>query len=290
MIKSLRLSYLRSMHVEVNMEKIAITGVLQLVGFHLCNQLLKQGVQVVGFDNFDKNKHLKTEMLLAIGRNANFHFLEWNAEKTELKHHLKDAALFFHLDEEIEVISDLNHIIEICDQLKLPIIAASSLEVYGPCQSTCDENTPLQPTTRYGKRKKLEEDYLLNDAKRCNRRIAVIRLPHIFGPWQNPNDRLHKLILQCVKTDAGFEELVNNRSLSKNYMFVNNVVDAFLLMMNHRFEREIYNLSLNDEKYCSQKIRTELSYQPKYSFQQGVEMVKKHIEKMLEINPSFFKM
>ena len=56
MIKSLRLSYLRSMHVEVNMEKVAITGVLQLLGFHLCNQCLNQGIEVVGFDNFEQKQ------------------------------------------------------------------------------------------------------------------------------------------------------------------------------------------------------------------------------------------
>lgn len=271
------------------MEKIAITGVLQLLGFHLCNHLLNQGMQVVGFDNFDRNKQLKAEMLLAIGRNANFQFVESNYEQSELKNHLQDVTIFFHLNEESMNIHDLIEIVHICDQLQLPIITASSLEVYGNCKAACNEDTPLHPTTNLGKRKKLEEHYLLKNADRCNRQIAIIRLPNIFGPWQNPKDQFHQLIFQIVKNNASIQEIVNNRSLSQNYMFVNNVVDALMLIMEHRFHREIYNLSLNEKKYCSQKIRTQLSFKPKYSFQQGVEIFKKHILQMLETNPSLYE-
>lgn len=270
------------------MNRVAIFGVLQLLGFHLCNQCLNRGIEVIGFDHLEKNKLFKEEMLLAIGRNANFQFVEASDALKKLQHYLQTATMLFYLDEECSDIAAIEQITAVCDELKLPIVAASSLEVYGECEEICDEETPLQPITKYGKRKTLEEQCWLKDAYQNDRQIAIFRLPHLFGPWQDPKDRFHQLIYQFVKQNVNLEALVKNRSLSRNYLFVSNVVDAFLLLMNHRFSREIYNLSLNESKYCTKKIRSELAYQPKYTFQQGVEILKNHILKILKTNPLLY--
>lgn len=271
------------------MNKVAITGVLQLLGFHLCHRCLNQGIEVIGFDNFERNKPLKEEMLLVIGRNANFQFVEANDEPEKLKPYLQDVTMFFYLNDESDDISNLEQIVVICDELHLPIVTISSLEVYGNCDGICNEETPLHPITKYGKRKKLEELYWLKDAEVNGRQIVIFRLPNLFGPWQDPKDSFHQLVYQFVKNNVSLHAIMNNSSLSQNYMFVSNVVDALLLVMNHRFSCEIYNLSLNEKKYCTKKIRTELSYQPTYTYQQGIEILKKHILKILKLNRSLYE-
>lgn len=271
------------------MNKVAINGVLQLLGFHLCNECLNKGIEVIGFDNFKRNKPIKEEMLMEIGRNANFQFVETNDKPDNLKPYLQDVTMFFYLNNENEDISNIKEIVDICDELHLPIVTVSSLEVYGNCDRICNEDSPLHPLTKYGKRKKLEEQYWLKDAEINDRQIAIFRLPNLFGPWQDPEDSFHQLVYQFVKNNVSLHTIINNSSLSRDYMFVSNVVDALLLVMNHRFSCEIYNLSLNEKKYCTKKIRNEFSYKPKYTYQHGVEILIKHMLKMLKRNPSLYE-
>jgi len=271
------------------MDKVAICGVLQLLGFHLCKECLNLGIEVIGFDNFEKNKPIKDEMLMEIGRNANFQFIEAKEELDKFKRYLQDVEMFYYLNDELEDMSKIEQIAAICDELSMPVVTASSLEVYGKCDGICNEDAPLHPMTKYGKRKKLEEHYWLKDAEANGRQIAIFRLPNLFGPWQNPTDRFHQLAYQLVKNNVSLHTIINYSSLSRDYMFVNNAVDALLLAMNHRFSCEIYNLSFNEKKYCTKKIRTELSYQPKYTYQQGIEILEKHLMEILKLHPSLYE-
>lgn len=271
------------------MNKVVISGVLQLLGFHLCDQCLNQGIEVVGFDTLERNKLLKEEMLHRFGRNANFQFVETNVESEQLKTYLKEATMVFYVNEECDDISQIEQIVEVCDQMHLPVVVSSSLEVYGTCETICKEDSKLHPITKFGKRKKLEEHYWLKDAVRNRRRIAIFRMPTLYGPFQDPNDSFHQVVYQFVKNHVNLDPIANSSSLAQQYLFVNNAVDAFLLMMNRQFSCEIYNLSANENKFCMEKIRTELNYEHKYTFREGLEIMKNHLLKILETNPSLYE-
>lgn len=64
------------------MERAAIIGVYDFIGYALCQSLLENGVEIEGIDLTGLNQQYKEEKRLEIGRNANFlesRFREWTA-------------------------------------------------------------------------------------------------------------------------------------------------------------------------------------------------------------------
>lgn len=267
------------------MEKVVVTGALQLSGFHLCTRLLNEGIYVVGIDTLDVNKKNKEEMLLSIGRNANFEHLESIFDVDDFR----DVNLFFHLCGESTNDFELNKIMERCDKYQIPIIYISTLDVYGRSESCCFEDSTLQPVTQLGKWKKREEKILLTDAEEKKRKLVIFRTPQIYGPWQSHDDCMHKLIYYHVKKNASLEKLMVKESFASRYMYVEDLIEAIMLVINRDFQCDIYNLSVDEEKFSSQKARELLSFQPKYTLLEGMEKQKQHILKILNVNPSFFE-
>ena len=57
----------------VLMDKAIIVGVYEFIGFHLCETLLQEGMEVYGVDlPIDTSDHVVDEKRLLIGRNSNF--------------------------------------------------------------------------------------------------------------------------------------------------------------------------------------------------------------------------
>lgn len=267
------------------MDKVIVTGVLQLSGFHLCVRLLNEGINVVGIDTLDKNKKYKEEMLLSIGRNANFEYVESLDD-------VKDFCgvdLFFHLCGELMNDSELNKIITLCDKYQIPIIYISSLDVYGRGESCCYEDTMLRPVTPLGKRKKHEEMMLLSNSEEKKRKLVIFRTPYIYGPWQHQGHCMHKLIYMHVKKNIGLDKLLSNETFANQYMYVEDLIEAIMLVINRGFQCEIFNLSVNEQMFSSMKAREHLSFQPKITLQEGIEKQKQHIIKMLKVDPLFFE-
>ena len=55
------------------MDKAIIVGVYEFIGFHLCEALLQEGIEVYGVNlPIDTSDHVVDEKRLLIGRNSNF--------------------------------------------------------------------------------------------------------------------------------------------------------------------------------------------------------------------------
>ena len=267
------------------MEKAVVTGALQIAGFHLCMRLLDEGMAVVGIDRMERCDKIKEEMLLSVGRNANFQHAE--SLKDE---HLRDAHLLFHLDEDPLSETEFKRRIALCDEFQIPIVYLSSLDVYGNSSTCCTEGSKLEPATPLGKRKKQEELALRSNLEEKNRRILIFRTPRIYGPWQPANDDMQR-IFQLANNQAALkgDEQLMNRDFVNQYMFVEDVVDAIMLAGEREFHCEIYNLSSDEQKFSSKKARERLSFRPKHTFDEGIEKLKQHILKASSVNRSLFE-
>ena len=55
------------------MDKAIIVGVYEFIGFHLCEALLQEGIEVYGVDlPIDTSDHVVNEKRILIGINSNF--------------------------------------------------------------------------------------------------------------------------------------------------------------------------------------------------------------------------
>lgn len=271
------------------MEKVIVTGVLQLIGFHLCNRLLNEGFHVVGIDTCTNNEKIKAEMLLSFGRNANFEFVNESLSNVNYENHIHEVKTFFHLREDPTTELEFNKIIAICEKLNVPIVFISSLEVYGNNQTLYTESSKLNPSTPLGKRKKQEEQLLLEKVCAGKNKCLIFRIPSVYGPWQSKNDCLHKHLNVHIKNNSHVSELKINHNFSKKYIYVDDVVEAIMLGFKENFTTAIYNLSVNEEKYSNDKIKEHLAFLPRYSFEDGLEKQKQHLLKILEVNPTIFE-
>ena len=101
---------------------------------------------------------------------------------------------------------------------------ASSLE-YGPSDRPLRETDRLQPTTRYGA-SKAGGTLLAQQAAHSGRRhVVVLRLFHVYGPWESP----HRLVPTAIMAaHTGTELHLTTGDFRRDYIYVDDVVTACL--------------------------------------------------------------
>lgn len=78
------------------MEKAVVTEALGIIGFHLCQRLLEEGVEVLAIDDLS-DKRDKEERLHYFGRNALFSFLDREKNNFSFDEVIKGSDVYFHL-------------------------------------------------------------------------------------------------------------------------------------------------------------------------------------------------
>lgn len=88
-------------------------------------------------------------------------------------------------------------------------IFLSSMSVYGLDEGVIDENTPLKPTSNYGK-SKLQAEQLIESLNDIAFKVAIVRPPMIYGKGCKGNyQRLSKLAMKAPV----FPDINNQRSM-----------------------------------------------------------------------------
>jgi len=106
----------------------------------------------------------------------------------------------------------------LCEALKragrpLPVLFASSARVA--------DDTP------YGRSKAEAEKTLLDYAREANARVAIFRLPNVFGKWCRP-DYNSAVATFCNNIATGLPITINDPSSPLSLAYVDDVVDAFI--------------------------------------------------------------
>jgi len=101
---------------------------------------------------------------------------------------------------------------------------ASSLE-YGPSDRPLRETDRLQPTTRYGASKAGGTLLAQQAAHSGQRHVVVLRLFHVYGPWESP----HRLVPTAIMAaHTGTELHLTTGDFRRDYIYVDDVVTACL--------------------------------------------------------------
>ena len=136
------------------------------------------------------------------------------------------------LDLNVNALSIL-HLLEVCRQegLSPKIVFASSTNLVGlPSKLPVDETFTDNPLTLYAIHKLMAEKYLRHYAREFQLQSVTLRLSNVYGPVPDHNIAarvvLNRIIRKAVR--GGPLTLYKNHSCVRDYVFVDDVITAFL--------------------------------------------------------------
>lgn len=234
--------------------KILVTGAAGYIGSVMVPELLKAGHTVIALDNFMYNQ----ASLLDCCYDEKLTIVRGDARREELiAKHIKGVDFIFPLacltgapacDKDIAGAQATNlDAVKIILKLRnkeQKIIFPNTNSGYGIGQEGifCDETTPLNPISLYGRLKvEAEKEILKQD------NAVVLRLATVFGV--SPRMRLDLLVNDFTyrALNDGFIVLFEAH-FKRNYIHIRDVVRAFMHCMDNfdKMKNEPYNVGLSD--------------------------------------------
>jgi nucleoside-diphosphate-sugar epimerase len=249
--------------------KILITGGAGYLGSVITQKLLENGYEVVVLDKLIFNQL----SLLPHASNPNFKFVYGDVRDTDLLKKLVEdcdtiiplAAIvgFPACDADPKLAYEVNfeqirNIVDWISGTDKKILYPNTNSGYGVGEDGvyCDETSPLNPISVYGKTKVDAEKYILE-----NTNGICFRLATVFGVSSRMrvdllvNDFTYKAI-----TDKYI--VVFERNFKRNFIHIKDVASAFIFMIENydKYKGEVFNVGLSDanlsKKELLEKIQT----------------------------------
>lgn len=242
------------------MKKVGITGVAGLIGSHLCDRLLDEGVEVVGVDDLSRGTLLNLEHHLG---DANFTFEVMDCTRRhELRAAFGGCDTIVHLAAQkipryggalmtLEAnVAGANAAAHAALANGADLVLASTSDVYGNGTPPFKEDDPLvlgPPTTRrwaYAVSKLYDEHVVLALAEERDLRVTILRFFGSYGPrnhpswWGGPQAAFFEVLL-----DGGVMEIHGDGQQTRTFTFIEDTVDGVVRAMRTPAARgEIVNI------------------------------------------------
>ena len=238
------------------MQRVIVTGGAGFIGSHLVNKLVKQGIEVIVFDN------LSTGNVDNINPKARFvEQVDVRNLKTYNKSDFDGVDTIFHLAASTSVQESIQQplaynrnnvegILNILlassaiDSIKR-IVFSSSSSVYGNAKSPTPENHPLNPMSPYALSKLMGEQYCKLFSDMYGIDTVCLRYFNVYGDRMNNNG--YKLVFPIFKEQMLDDKILtvnNDGKQRRDFVHVKDVVDANILAAKHKsdFNGDIYNV------------------------------------------------
>ncbi len=257
------------------MRKVLITGGAGYIGSVLTGRLLKNGYQVQVLDNLMYNQ----TSLLQYTSDPNFQFHYGDVRHTDkLKVLLKDADIIIPLAALVGMpVCDKNPleawsinrdaVIAINDMRSKDqiVLFPNSNSGYGTTTGEvyCDEQSPLNPISIYGRSKVEAERALL---ERGN--VVTLRLATVFG--FSPRMRLDLLVNDFTyRAIRDGYIVIYEHHFKRNYVHISDVADCFIHSIDNfdRMKDEPYNVGLNEANISKGELAALIQrYEPDFYY------------------------
>lgn len=198
------------------MDKAIIVGIYEFIGFHLCEALLQEGIEVYGVNlPMNDSDHIVDEKRLLIGRNSNFQEKD-ESFLSSFDYSQKDTCIFldyysFYMKRQEEKILELVH---------------SNLS-----QEQLVHSVTIMPI------------------QECMKEISssyIFYLPTIYGPWQPVNFLFHKALYQ-----SNANHTIADREWTKDAIYVQDTILSILDIIENK-KPASYLLKSNGENQWSE--------------------------------------
>lgn len=236
------------------MKKALVTGGAGFIGAHLVRRLVEAEYEVVVVDNLswgDARKLPTTGTRLISDSVLNL--AKYEPELTGVTHVFHLAALISAYDSlltpdpyvETNVLG-LQRVLEACAKLERPrLVFASTSGIYGNTpQPMKVETDPPQPATVYALTKLAGEHLLEMYRERFHYDDVSLRLFNVYGPGQNPKHPYANVTCKFSRAAALGEgvKLYGDGSQTRDFIYVDDVVEAFLLAGSRPCRHRLYNV------------------------------------------------
>lgn len=237
-----------------------VTGAAGFIGSHLCERLVAEGWRVRGVDCFTPfyDPALKRRNLAGLSRAPRFSLETGDLRTAELASLVQGVEVVWHLAAQAGVRSswgrafaeytsiNLNATQRLLEEVRSRptrrFVFASSSSVYGEApRYPMPEDGVLRPISPYGVTKLAAEMLVRLYSTVLEVPAVSLRYFTVYGPRQRPDMAFHRFF-HAILTGAPVT-IYGDGEQTRDYTFVEDVVEATLLAAEHGVPGEVYNIS-----------------------------------------------
>ncbi len=236
--------------------KVIVTGGAGFIGSHICEELVKNGLEVISIDDYSAGKKKNLEFLIGY---PNFSAINCDITDYEsLEKCFPGVDVIFHnaaskkniclvnprRDLEVNAKGTFN-LLELAIKYKIKkFVQASTGSVYGEAKYfPQDENHPLDPCSYYGVSKLAGEKYVMLFHKLFGLNASVLRYFHVYGPRQESNE-FGGVVSIFIKNMINQKpsKIFGDGTQQRSFTYVKDIVKAnILLAIDDRAIGQVYN-------------------------------------------------
>jgi nucleoside-diphosphate-sugar epimerase len=227
-----------------------VTGAAGFVGANLVRRLLADGHEVHGLvrSRSDRWRLAGVAADVAIGeadlRDADAVAAAFADARPEVVFHLGTRGAYSWQADAREILETnvlgTANVLDACVRAEtLALVNTGSSSEYGFKDHAPAESEPLQPTSVYGVAKAAATLLCSSLGRDRGLRVTTLRLYSVYGPWEEPGRFVPALAEAALR---GTLPVLASPGVARDFVWVGDVVDAYLLAASARGEGEVYNV------------------------------------------------
>jgi UDP-glucose 4-epimerase len=232
-----------------------VTGGAGFIGSHVVDALLARGDEVHVLDDLSKGNRERVpsaaELHVADIRQPDDVF---DAVRPQAVFHLAAQADVRvsvarpDYDAEVNVLGTAR-ILEAARRHDAAIVFSSTGgAIYGECDGPAPETAPRLPLAPYGTSKLCGEEYLATWNRLYGTTHVALRFGNVYGPRQEPHGEAGVVaIFMGLLLDGGTPRFFGDGRQTRDYVYVDDVVRAMLLALDHGDGSDVYNVGTGTE-------------------------------------------
>ena len=243
------------------MKNVLITGCAGFIGSHATDWFVSKGYNVLGVDSltyagninnlkqsassikFENVDIANTSKITSLCRDNQIDSIINFAAETHVDNSINDVSPFVHSN-----ITGVISLLEVCKKLKIEMVQISTDEIYGPClEGSFVESSPFNPKNPYAASKASSEHFITSFANTFNIDYLILRLSNNFGPRQNKEKLLPKVISNVLSKKT--IPVYGNGLQKREWLFVKDAAKLIEGAYSSCNRNEVYNITKHNEKH-----------------------------------------